>query len=132
LVANVSIAPGNSGTLDNGFRYYLLSSPVTLQAGQSYSIGNWSSGSSDRVLQSVNASGVTYATDYLTYDRASYAPDGSPSSGFAAPYQNFSASHGVFGPNFEFTTAAVPEPEEYASIAGLALLGFAVYRKCSA
>lgn len=125
LVADVSIASGNSGTLNNGFLYYQLSSPVTLQAGQSYSIGNWSAGSSDRIVQSL--AGATYATDYLTYSGASYALPGSVGTGFAAPNHNFSASHGVFGPNLEF--APVPEPAEYASIGGLALIGFAIYRR---
>jgi hypothetical protein len=74
----------------------------------------------------LNAGGVTYATD-LTYTGASYALPGTVGSGFAAPDHNFSASHGVFGPNFEFT--AVPEPAEYASIGGLALFGFAIYRR---
>jgi hypothetical protein len=125
LVADVSFAPSDPPAFTGGgFAYYQLSSPATLQAGQSYSIGNWSSGSSDQVVQSLSSAAVTYATDYITYNGASYA---TPGAGFAAPDHNYGVSHGVFGPTFEFTP--VPEPEEYAFAGGLALLAFAAYRR---
>lgn len=127
LVADVSFAAGDTGTLNNGFRYLPLSSPVTLQAGQSYSIGSWSSGSSDQVVQSLSGAAVTYATDYISYTSASYASPGTPGAGFNAPATSYSASHGVFGPNMEFT--AVPEPEHYSIAGALALMGFAAYRR---
>jgi hypothetical protein len=125
LVASADFAAGQTGTFSDGFRYLDIN-PVSLTAGQSYSIGSWSAGNGtpDNVVQS--AAAATYASG-MTYNGASYAPPGSPGSGFAAPYQNFGGSQGVFGPNFEFTP--VPEPKDYAVIGGLSLLAFAAIRR---
>jgi hypothetical protein len=97
-----------------------VASPVTLQAGQTYSIGNWSSGNSDEYLALTTA---TYASD-ISYVGASITPGG----GFSAPNEVHSGlNYGAYGPNFEFTP--VPEPQEYAMVCGIGLLAFAGWRK---
>jgi hypothetical protein len=120
LVTSVDFASGETGTLNNGFRYLPVSSSVTLQAGQTYSIGNWSSGGSDNYLANTTA---TYSSD-ISFVGASITPGG----GFSAPNEVHSAlNYGAYGANLEFTP--VPEPQEYAMVCGVCLLAFAGWRK---
>lgn len=119
LVTEVTFATGQSGTLNNGFRY-LPVSPVTLQANQLYSVGFWSAGSLDSYAYSTTA---TFAPE-LSFGGASVAPGG----GFAAPYEVHNGlNYGVFGANIEISP--VPEPKEYAAIGGVSLLAFAAIRR---
>jgi hypothetical protein len=123
LVTSVDFAAGETGTLNNGFRYLAVASPVTLQAGQTYSIGNWSSGGSDSYLANTTA---TYSSD-INFVGASIAPGG----GFTAPNEVHSGlNYGAYGPNLEYTSITpVPEPQEYATVCGIGLLAFAGWRK---
>lgn len=125
LIAEADFDAGQSGTLNNGFRY-LSVTPVTLQSGQTYSIGVWSAGGADNVVEF--AASATYASE-ITYLGSSYAPPGTPGSGFAAPVNTFGGSQGVFGPNLSFDLTPVPEPKEYAAVVGLALAAFAGWRR---
>ena len=99
LIAQTTIPSGTGATLINGFRYVSITS-VLLPAG-SYTIGGFYGRLDDRFA--IHPSTITTASG-VTYN-------GSRSrSGFAFPSGNFFGNvNSYFGPNFQFTTVAIPD-----------------------
>ncbi len=119
LITQATVPSGTGGSLVGAYRFE-LASPATLSANTTYHIGAHSPAPNDTAI--MFEAPQTYASE-ITYLGASYAPV----SGFAPPSTSYGASHGVFGPNLEFTP--VPEPEHYALLFGFGLLGLACVRK---
>lgn len=128
------VPSGTAGILDGCFRYVDLTTPITLQPGEIYTIAAVSNGGSgadayvaDRPAAFTTGQGITVianrtspSTTVLTYPTVS----------------NTDADQGFFGPNFTFEApsqngrAAIPEP----SVAVLLLMGIfgsALYRRKS-
>jgi hypothetical protein len=119
LLASVSFAAGNSGTLmgPDGFRFLDLASPVNLAVG-SYLIGAaYAPDDDDQIAYlagPMSATGISYVGPKLSAD----------GTGFAPPTDDSAASGGAFGPNFLFTEAsAVPEPSTFTMAGAITLLG---------
>lgn len=110
-------APAKGVFTRGSFRYTSVS-PVVLATGQTYYIGAFSPGTTDRILHSANE---TFAPE-ITYGTAAYSME----TDFARPSTLYNVNQGIFGPNFAFS--AVPEPHEYAMVMGLGLVGFALVR----
>jgi hypothetical protein len=120
LVAQATVPSGTAATLAHSYRFVTLDSPVTLNANQSYFIGALNPTASDTLIQQTTA----IIASEITYNTPRYAL----STELAWPQSSFSAvSQGLFGPNMVFTP--VPEPQEYALMAGLGLCAFFVVRK---
>src|SRR5574337_470601 len=120
LVGSVTVTPQNSTELNNFF-YANLATPITLQAGATYRVGaQYADSDLDLAIgnaSSTTVNGITMKDAYL-----------STGTGFEYPDLNISsANQGFYGPNAGFS--AVPEPSQYALVFGIALLGFAVYRR---
>lgn len=122
LLAEAAFDAGESGALENGFRYLSLNTPAVLQPGQTYSIGSWNLSNSDNAI--TGAHFTTEYSDEIIFEGAAY----SPTSGFEAPQQNVSLSHGYFGPNFKFL-APVPEPQECLMFTAAGLAAFGALRR---
>jgi hypothetical protein len=119
LLASAFTDAGTVDPLLNQFRYVPIS-PLVLAGGQDYRIGAFYLGSDLVVVGFGGATG--FATDpAITFvgDRYSPAP---PVITLSDPTSSFGANPGLFGPNFQFTTAAVPEPSTLA-LTGLGMLG---------
>ena len=105
LLASLTIPGGTSATLLNGFRYLSLGSSVLLSPDRYVIAMTMPSGNGD--LQSIANSSVGTAAEiaYLTS-----AFDGGSSLAFPNSSFNGAFAEGMFGPNFQFDSAAVPEP----------------------
>lgn len=125
LLASLTVPSGTSGTLLSGFRYSLLGSSVQLSPdryvivmtmpvfnGDTQSIGNTTVGT---------AAEISYVTS---------AFDGGATLHFPSPTFNGSFAEGMFGPNFLFEAAAVPEPASLLLI-GSGVVGLLVRRRHS-
>ena len=119
LMTQATVPSGTEGTLISAYRF-TLAAPATLQANTTYFIGGLSPTTSDAII--AFEAPQTYASE-ITYQTATY----SQVTGFASPDTAFSGSHGVFGPNVQFTP--VPEPHHYAMFTGLGLAGFFFIRR---
>ena len=119
LMTQATVPAGTEGTLVSAYRF-TLAAPATLEANTTYYIGGLSPSASDTHI--MFDAPQTYASQ-ITYDRATY----SQLTGFASPNTPFSATHGVFGANLQFTP--VPEPHHYAMFTGLGLTGFFLVRR---
>lgn len=109
--AQVTIPSGTSATLTGGFRYASIL-PVLLPAGSYTIAGFYSSGSDPVAIQ-----GLAVAASGLTYNGTRNGP------GFAFPAgDSFGRPLNYFGPNFQFTTAPIPDS---GSTSALLLLGVA-------
>jgi len=118
--ANQQFGPGvTTGNVVGNYEFFTLLSPVTLLAGQTYTLG-YTGFSSEQIgdtgggttAPSFNAVGVTYLGDFVASDIGDKFPD-------------ISVGSNIFkGPNM-----VVPEPETYAFIAGLGLVGYGLYRR---
>ncbi len=123
LVTSATLPAGTGGSLENGFRYFSLPSPAAL------SIGDYEilmvmpyGGSIDS--QVILASNVSTAAQ-ITWLHSAFN-DGSSLrylQDIVGAYEQ-----GMFGPNFKFVSAAVPEPTSLALTAA-ALAGVAVTRR---
>lgn len=116
LLVSVSIAAGNSGILNGGFRYIDLDSPITLNAGQTYVLG--ASFTSGNELFS-----ASIPTEDILAGYSSFVIPGdvrwSSSGGFSFP-DVIPGSGAIIGPNAQFV--AVPEPSGVClGIAGFGL-----------
>ena len=135
LLGSATVPSGPAGTLNGCFRYVDLTTPITLQPGETYTIAAVSNGGNDadayvanRTAEFTTGQGITVvanrtspSTTILTYPTAT----------------NTDADQGFFGPNFTFEApsqngqaAIIPEP----SVAALLLMGIfgsALYRRKS-
>jgi len=116
--AQGTVPSGTSATLIDGFRYVSIAS-VLLPAG-SYTIGG-SDFQGDVAFS--DASTITPASG-VTYDGSRAALSG----GFP-PGDDFFNPNSYFGPNFQFTTASVPDAGTSFSLLGLSLTGLAFLRR---
>jgi hypothetical protein len=119
LIVDTIIPAGTSASLDGNFRFVSVT-PTTLNANSTYSIGTLFPSGSDLAIAAASVA-PTYAGE-ITYLGGTYSDVGT----FNPPVNNY-GSHGVFGPNFEFT--AVPEPHHYALATGFGLAIFIGIRK---
>jgi hypothetical protein len=120
-LAQATIPAGTSGTLVDGFRYLTLTTPISLAAGN-YTIGALLSAFGSDVA-SVSSSAIS-TTPGVTY-AGSRAIEGN-----AFPTNDaFNLPNSYFGPNFQFTTAGVPDSGSTVSLLGCALLGLAALRR---
>ncbi len=119
LLTQATVPAGTEGTLVSAYRF-TLAAPARLEANTTYFIGGLSASASDVII--AFDSPQTYASE-IAYQTATY----SQLTGFASPDTAYSASHGVFGPNLQFT--AVPEPHHYAMLSGFGLAGFFLVRR---
>jgi hypothetical protein len=121
LVASATLPAGKGGFLENGFRYMTLPSPVTLSVGDYEILMTLPAGSLDP--QIVNASNVITAPG-ITWLHSAFN-DGSTLK-YVTNFGPF--EQGMFGPNFQFVSATVPEPATLALV-GAALLGATATRR---
>lgn len=125
LVASTTVGAGLAGTLDAGFRYTALGSSSLLAVGDYVIVMTMPQLNAD--TQIINATGVTTAAE-ITWINSAF--DGGSVLAYPTTFGAFAI--GMFGPNFEFGAAAVPEPETYAMmLAGLGALGFVARRRRS-
>jgi hypothetical protein len=111
-VVQGTVPAGTAGILDGAYRFILVT-PTTLAPNTTYVIGGHNPNQNDLVIAFEPPQ--IYA-DQITYLGAAY----SPASGFSAPTTSYTANHGIFGPNFQLT--AIPEPGEWTTASGVALL----------
>ena len=119
LMTQATVPSGTEGTLVSAYRF-TLAAPATLEANTTYYIGGLTPSASD--VNIVFGSPQTYASE-ITYQTATY----SQLTGFSSPDTAYGGSHGVFGPNLQFTP--VPEPHHYAMFTGVGLAGFFFIRR---
>ena len=123
LLASTTLGAGTVDPLTNQFRYASIA-PVNLLAG-TYTIGAvWLDGNDALIFPGE-------ATNFATASGITFLDDEFVSGGsLADPTSSASAEPSYFGPNFQFTAAAVPEPLTLSIFgAGLAGLGMARRRK---
>jgi hypothetical protein len=120
-LVQVTIPAGTGTTLTNGFRYVTLGTPIHLAAGN-YAIGAlFNAFGSDTAAVSASAIGTAPGVTYA----GSRAVEG---NGF--PMNDaFDLPNSYFGPNFQFTTAGVPDGGSTVSLLGFALFGLAAFRR---
>lgn len=121
-VASATVTGSGDGSIGS-FVYNNLPSPVTLVAGNYYTLA---------------VSGFTATTPYNNVTSATF--DGSliGGSGYGGGDSftsgvptNYTPGSAFAAGNFSTTAVSpVPEPETYAMLAGLGLVGFGLYRRC--
>ncbi len=115
LLVQMTVPSGTVGTLNGGFRFAQVTSPVTLSAG-TYRVGGLSTGSFDPFLiggSVATASGVTYVRDEQIQSASLAYP--TLNTGHNTP-----ADAAIFGGNFAFTSLTpIPEPSTAFAAAGL-------------
>ena len=103
LLVSTTVPSGTAGTLVSGFRFESLGSPVELAAGSYVIVMTMPEGNLD--YQTIFASSETTSSP-VTYVNSRF-DDGST---LAFPTIEGAFAPGMFGPNFEFASASVPEP----------------------
>lgn len=108
LLGSVTVPSGTGGTLSNSFRYAALGTPVTLTAGQSYTLGAYyANGSADRYR--TNSTTPTFSTD-VSSPFARWILN----SSLVRP-TNTALGEAYVGPNLEY--GVIPEPATWALFA---------------
>jgi hypothetical protein len=121
LLASTTVPSGTGGSLNAGFRFSSIA-PVVLSSGSTYYVGATALGEGDLWLE--DPLSLTPAPE-ITYDSRRYT---SSSGSLVFPDAAGSGSTGYFGANFEFDSAAVPEPATFG-ILGVGLAALAVLRR---
>lgn len=123
LIANVTVPFGTTGTLLNGFRYSPIT-PVNLLSGNTYTLAAYYTAQDADVLHDQGGAPSTSA-DFNNYLAAFTGSNTVGSLSFPTGHTNGTA---YVGPNFEYTSTAVPEPATLPLvISGLSVLG--VFRR---
>jgi len=133
LIGTVTIDAGTVDSIQDGFRYKALSTPITLIKGQTYTVGaNFATTADKFALYCTNAtyySGITLTSYQMIGVAASGATLTEPTNKFGGD-----GTQGDFGGSF--IVASVPEPQTYAMVGVglLSLLGFRKFRgqRCGA
>jgi hypothetical protein len=116
LLASTSV--NTTHTLDGFFRYSALSTPLTLQAGQTYRIA----GTNGSDLITLNTIGFT-VNPAIQYN-GGLPTGGSPFGPLSYPNQSVSSvNNGFFGPNFSIASTSAAVPFEFQPSMGLLLIG---------
>ncbi len=126
LLGSATVTPG---AVDGTNVRYIGVTPISLASGQQYFIGGRDTlGDGDNYLTSVSDL-VTDAA--ITFNGSATSAAG---TGFAFPGSiNNISTGGRFGANFQFSVAAVPEPQSWAlMIVGFGLVGGAMRRRPTA
>jgi hypothetical protein len=119
FLGSVTIPDGTGATLEQGFRYVTLTTPITLDPG-TYAVGAWyialNGAVEDEYLVDMKQFGMG---DTLTWNVAPEIAwlDTRGESASALTFPSVWSSYGLVGPNFQFETAgggsgntSVPEP----------------------
>jgi len=127
LVTSTTIASGTGATLetDSGGESWRDNTvaPVTLLAGQTYTIGAVWNNATDNLI----FSGALFTTSGITFDQNAFIAGGS----LTDPTNTTGDTGSYFGPNFEFTTGStVPEPSSLVLLGiGAFGIGLGAWRK---
>jgi hypothetical protein len=115
----------SSSTFANGF-YYTAVTPTFLPAGNyAISVSGYVSGSSDVFGYVPSAQAPTYSTENVVHGYDVFF--GANNHNFFLGTEIVPAGDAVKAGSFGFTP--VPEPETYAMVAGLGLIGFGLWRR---
>jgi hypothetical protein len=127
LLISTTVPAGTPGFLDSGFRFASLSTDFVLAAGEYVIAMTMPQGNAD--MQFIQNTSETTSSP-VTYVDSRFGA----SSTLAFPTDQGAFAQGLFGPNFEFTTTAVPEPSNLViSAAPLAVaFGLMLRRRFSA
>jgi hypothetical protein len=105
LLTSATVPAGTAGTLVDNFMYVSLASPYTLAAGE-YVIGmTMPQGNADQ--QYIEVSSETTSSP-VTYVNSAFGTTSGSTLAFPSSIGAFAP--GMFGPNFQFGSAAIPEP----------------------
>lgn len=119
LLAATTVASGTSGTLIDKYRFQSIAG-LTLTTGNTYSIGAvWLDGTDGMLFDN---GGISFSPD-VNYVDSNFAAG----STLQNPAFN-GGGGGYYGPNFTYTTAAVPEPSSIAML-GIGAIGLFARRK---
>jgi len=131
LLTSVVIPAGTTATLDSGFRYMALGTPVTLVTGQTYIIAGYDVGvSGDPHVWDVSLSGFNaHVNGFASDPRISpEAAIGSVAGSFGFPTGTTGDARTVLmGPNF--VVDVVPEPSVTTLLIGSGVLAFTFARR---
>jgi hypothetical protein len=109
LLTSATVPAGTAGFLDSGFRYVSLGSPFTLAAGEYVEAMTMPQGNTD--YQYIQVSSETTASP-VTYVNSAFGNTSGSTLVFPTGIGDFAP--GIFGPNFQFAGATVPEPSTLA------------------
>jgi hypothetical protein len=121
--SDVTLLAG-TGALVGNFRYFHLSTPITLAANTQYILGAYYSATGDSFRDQSNTAGVDTA-----HVLNQYAYYNGPSATFAEPNVIQSAQQEYLGPNIIYTVGAIttaPEPSTL-TLLGIGILSLAGY-----
>jgi hypothetical protein len=124
LLVDTIISAGTVASLDGNFRFVSVE-PTTLNANGIYVIGALFPSGLDTAIAFAPA--APPVTSEMAYVSSVYSE-----SGIFNPPLNTYPGNGIVGPNFKGELSAVPEPQHYALITGIALFALGCIRKAGA